>query len=45
MLAMTGFLPGDDPRMKATIDATASADGAVHLRDPDGHALSLAPVG
>jgi len=23
MLAMTGFLPGDDPRMKATIDATA----------------------
>ena len=26
------------------IDATASADGAVHLRDPDGHAVSLAPV-
>ena len=24
MLAITGFLPGDDPRMKATIDATAS---------------------
>jgi GH15 family glucan-1,4-alpha-glucosidase len=24
MLAMTGFLPGDDPRMKATIDATAA---------------------
>jgi alpha,alpha-trehalase len=23
MLAITGFLPGDDPRMKATIDATA----------------------
>jgi alpha,alpha-trehalase len=23
MLACTGFLPGDDPRMKATIDATA----------------------
>jgi GH15 family glucan-1,4-alpha-glucosidase len=23
MLAVTGFLPGDDPRMKATIDATA----------------------
>jgi alpha,alpha-trehalase len=23
MLAMTGFLPGEDPRMKATIDATA----------------------
>ena len=26
------------------IDATASADGAVHLRDPDGHALSLTPA-
>ena len=25
MLAITGFLPGDDPRMKATIDATASS--------------------
>ncbi len=24
MLAITGFLPGDDPRMKATIDATAA---------------------
>jgi len=24
MLAMAGFLPGDDPRMKATIDATAA---------------------
>jgi GH15 family glucan-1,4-alpha-glucosidase len=24
MLAITGFLPGDDPRMKATIDATAT---------------------
>jgi GH15 family glucan-1,4-alpha-glucosidase len=24
MLAMTGFLPADDPRMKATIDATAA---------------------
>jgi alpha,alpha-trehalase len=24
MLACTGFLPGDDPRMKATIDATAT---------------------
>jgi GH15 family glucan-1,4-alpha-glucosidase len=24
MLAITGFLPGDDPRMRATIDATAS---------------------
>jgi GH15 family glucan-1,4-alpha-glucosidase len=24
MLACTGFLPGDDPRMKATIDATAA---------------------
>jgi GH15 family glucan-1,4-alpha-glucosidase len=24
MLAVTGFLPGDDPRMKATIDATAA---------------------
>src|ERR1700750_270105 len=23
MLVITGFLPGDDPRMKATIDATA----------------------
>jgi alpha,alpha-trehalase len=23
MLAITGFLPGDDPRMKATIDATS----------------------
>jgi GH15 family glucan-1,4-alpha-glucosidase len=23
MLAITGFLPGDDPRMKATVDATA----------------------
>jgi hypothetical protein len=23
MMAITGFLPGDDPRMKATIDATA----------------------
>src|SRR5262249_60368486 len=23
MLAITGFLPGGDPRMKATIDATA----------------------
>ena len=26
------------------IDATVSADGAVHLHDPDGHALSLMPV-
>jgi hypothetical protein len=26
------------------IDATVSGDGAVHLRDPDGHALSLAPA-
>jgi alpha,alpha-trehalase len=24
MLAITGFLPGDDPRMKATLDATAA---------------------
>jgi GH15 family glucan-1,4-alpha-glucosidase len=24
MLVITGFLPGDDPRMKATIDATAA---------------------
>ena len=24
MLAITGFLPGDDPRLKATIDATAA---------------------
>jgi len=24
MLAITGFLPGDDPRMRATIDATAA---------------------
>jgi GH15 family glucan-1,4-alpha-glucosidase len=24
MLAITGFLPGDDPRMKATIDAVAT---------------------
>ncbi len=24
MLAITGFLPADDPRMKATIDATAA---------------------
>jgi alpha,alpha-trehalase len=24
MLAITGFLPGDDPRIKATIDATAA---------------------
>jgi GH15 family glucan-1,4-alpha-glucosidase len=24
MLAITGFLPGDDPRMKATVDATAA---------------------
>ena len=24
MLAITSFLPGDDPRMKATIDATAA---------------------
>jgi len=24
MLAITGFLPGDDPRMKATIDATSA---------------------
>ena len=24
MLAITGFLPGGDPRMKATIDATAA---------------------
>jgi GH15 family glucan-1,4-alpha-glucosidase len=24
MLAITGFLPGDDPRMKSTIDATAA---------------------
>jgi len=24
MLAIAGFLPGDDPRMKATIDATAA---------------------
>ena len=24
MMAITGFLPGDDPRMKATIDATAA---------------------
>jgi alpha,alpha-trehalase len=24
MLAITGFLPGDDPRMKATIDAIAA---------------------
>jgi alpha,alpha-trehalase len=24
LLAITGFLPGDDPRMKATIDATAA---------------------
>jgi alpha,alpha-trehalase len=24
MLAITGFLPGDDPKMKATIDATAA---------------------
>jgi len=23
MLAITGFLPADDPRMKATIDVTA----------------------
>jgi GH15 family glucan-1,4-alpha-glucosidase len=27
MLAITGFLPGDDPRMKATIDATAERLG------------------
>ena len=31
MLAITGFLPGDDPRMKATIDATAQ-----RLTDPRG---------
>jgi GH15 family glucan-1,4-alpha-glucosidase len=31
MLAVTGFLPGDDPRMKATIDATAE-----HLTDERG---------
>jgi GH15 family glucan-1,4-alpha-glucosidase len=31
MLAITGFLPGDDPRMKATIDATAA-----HLTDKRG---------
>lgn len=24
MLAITGFLPGNDPRMKATVDATAA---------------------
>ncbi|MDR0358142.1 MAG: glycoside hydrolase family 15 protein [bacterium] len=31
MLAITGFLPGDDPRMKATIDVTAA-----HLTDQRG---------
>jgi GH15 family glucan-1,4-alpha-glucosidase len=31
MLAITGFLPGDDPRMKATIDATIA-----HLTDDRG---------
>jgi GH15 family glucan-1,4-alpha-glucosidase len=31
MLVVTGFLPGDDPRMKATIDATAT-----HLTDERG---------
>jgi GH15 family glucan-1,4-alpha-glucosidase len=31
MLVITGFLPGDDPRMKATIDATAE-----HLTDERG---------
>ena len=31
MLAITGFLPADDPRMKATIDATAQ-----RLTDPRG---------
>jgi alpha,alpha-trehalase len=41
MLAITGFLPGDDPRMKATIDATAARltdeRGPVYrYRAPDG---------
>jgi GH15 family glucan-1,4-alpha-glucosidase len=41
MLAITGFLPGDDPRMKATIDATAQRltdqRGLVYrYRAPDG---------
>jgi alpha,alpha-trehalase len=41
MLAITGFLPGDDPRMKATIDATAARltdeRGLVYrYRAPDG---------
>jgi alpha,alpha-trehalase len=41
MLAITGFLPGDDPRMKATIDATAQ-----RLTDPRGLVYRyLAPDG
>jgi GH15 family glucan-1,4-alpha-glucosidase len=41
MLAITGFLPGDDPRMKATIDATVARltdeRGLVYrYRAPDG---------
>jgi GH15 family glucan-1,4-alpha-glucosidase len=41
MLAMAGFLPGDDPRMKATIDAIAQRltdkRGLVYrYRAPDG---------